>query len=444
MENIRVDETGREATAGVSFGSWRQRIAQEETSEHLVHPATLDCLFHAMFAAIWNPDVASTRMVPTHLSEVYASVKLLDETTSTNLNLHARIVENDHYCMVGDVSAGGNNIHNPYLLMRGCRLTKLHAVEKTGANEPSSTSLFHHVDWKPDISLLTPKQIEDYIREHTASQIDLNMDSRAEIVCRHFISKVFEKLDNISLKTSKPHFLNYMKWVRNFNYSEEESTKELIRNEWPSFEADETKEQLIDEWATSVPWGTQIVLFCKNIIPIMREEIDPLDILFNQGVAESIYRSPLLKLTACRLASYVDLVAHKNSRIRILEVGAGTGSATSSVLELLWRQGNYAGLSPRFVRYDFTDISPSFFAHAQEKFRPYLSAMSFKVLNLENDPIEQGFEPGSYDIIIAAAVSHIISNGLTLSKILTDQWQVIHATASIAKTLDYVKLLLKP
>lgn len=52
----------------------------------------------------------------------------------------------------------------------------------------------------------------------------------------------------------------------------------------------------------------------------------------------------------------MDLLAHKKSDMNIIEVGAGTGSTTSIVLDTLYQQGKHRG-SPRFSRYDFTDIS---------------------------------------------------------------------------------------
>jgi NADPH:quinone reductase-like Zn-dependent oxidoreductase len=80
--------------------------------------------------------------------------------------------------------------------------------------------------------------------------------------------------------------------------------------------------------------------------------------------------------------------------------------------------------APRFESYTFTDISPSFFEKAKEKFSHALDYMNFKVLEIENDPAEQGFEYGTYDVVIAA--------------------NALHATESIDRTLTNVRKLLKP
>lgn len=78
----------------------------------------------------------------------------------------------------------------------------------------------------------------------------------------------------------------------------------------------------------------------------------------------------------------------------------------------------------RFAEYAYTDISPGFFEHAKERFSQHASRMKFQKLDVEADPSEQGFEPGSYDVVVAG--------------------NVLHATSDMHRTLRNVKKLLKP
>ena len=64
------------------------------------------------------------------------------------------------------------------------------------------------------------------------------------------------------------------------------------------------------------------------------------------------------------------------------------------------------------------------FTKAAELFKAYSNKMTFKVLDIKNAPAYQGYEPHSYDIIIAS--------------------NVLHATASIQTTLANARELLKP
>lgn len=135
------------------------------------------------------------------------------------------------------------------------------------------------------------------------------------------------------------------------------------------------------------------------------------------------------------------MLAHKNSSMKILEVGAGTGGMTVQVMKTLAiHSENELGI-PRYRQYDYTDISRSFFGPAQDKFRDHGKRLNFKTLNIENDPELQGFECGTYDLVIAASVSLIFFGfGFDIHNLCR---QVLHATTNLAVTLKNVRKLLK-
>lgn len=120
------------------------------------------------------------------------------------------------------------------------------------------------------------------------------------------------------------------------------------------------------------------------------------------------------------VAEYVGLIADKTPGLAILEIGAGTGGTTYHVLERLRNQDGTSKAS----RYFFTDISPGFLAKAQERFSQDGRIMEFGVCNIENSPLDQGFQPESFDLIVCA--------------------NVLHATKSIQETLTHCRMLLKP
>ncbi|RAH68389.1 uncharacterized protein BO66DRAFT_455555 [Aspergillus aculeatinus CBS 121060] len=88
--------------------------------------------------------------------------------------------------------------------------------------------------------------------------------------------------------------------------------------------------------------------------------------------------------------------------IRIIEIGAGTGCATSEVLKSLQTEDGVR----LYSSYTFTDITPGFFAPAVEKFKD-CSGLEFKTLDINLPPGEQGFELHTFDLVIASNAVHI-------------------------------------
>lgn len=140
----------------------------------------------------------------------------------------------------------------------------------------------------------------------------------------------------------------------------------------------------------------------------LRGDVDPLEVLFSPGEAEGdmeeMYRdAPFARVFGHTLADTIVALARSRdpgSPLRILEVGAGTGGATGHI----FRELASADMADR-VRYTFTDVSPHFAARARERFADFPSA-EYDTYDLDADPADQGFEPGSFDVIVAASCIH--------------------------------------
>src|SRR5260370_9983897 len=94
--------------------------------------------------------------------------------------------------------------------------------------------------------------------------------------------------------------------------------------------------------------------------------------------------------------------------IRVLEIGGGTGGMTSYVLPVL---------TPQRGEYVFTDLAPLVVTQGEKKFWQY-SFIQYRTLDLESDPIEQGFAAHSFDVILASDVLHATRDlRLTLERV---------------------------
>jgi polyketide synthase PksR len=122
-----------------------------------------------------------------------------------------------------------------------------------------------------------------------------------------------------------------------------------------------------------------------------------------QGNAIADYFNQVLRDT---LRAYMEsrLSGEPDAKIRILEIGAGTGGTTASVFGVLQAYGE------RVAEYCYTDVSNAFLLHGQARYGqqiPYLIRTIFDVTT----PIgPQGIAADHYDIAIAANVLHATPN----------------------------------
>ncbi|MGS0743678.1 class I SAM-dependent methyltransferase [Glaciimonas sp. GG7] len=157
---------------------------------------------------------------------------------------------------------------------------------------------------------------------------------------------------------------------------------------------------------------------------ILRGELPAAVVLFPGGamtLVEGIYRDHpaadyFNAVLAERLLAYVEAQVDPY-KLRILEIGAGTGGTSSTLFKQL------TPYAAHIEEYCYTDLSPAFLRHAQQHYAPQTPYLQTRRLNIERMPTEQGFMPGHYDIVIAA--------------------NVLHATRDIGRTLRHAKTLLK-
>ncbi|MFJ8313367.1 MULTISPECIES: Gfo/Idh/MocA family oxidoreductase [unclassified Streptomyces] len=139
---------------------------------------------------------------------------------------------------------------------------------------------------------------------------------------------------------------------------------------------------------------------------LMRDEQQAALLLFPEGrteVADAVYRDTVTAryLNTTVAAAVGSLAAVRNAArpLRIVEVGAGTGATTDAVAAALTEGGR--GRPP--VDYLFTDVTHFFVTVAKERHadRPWIR---HSLYDIDRDPAEQGLNPGTADVVIAAGV----------------------------------------
>ncbi len=160
------------------------------------------------------------------------------------------------------------------------------------------------------------------------------------------------------------------------------------------------------------PEGALLARCGAALADVLRGRTDPMSLLFADNDAAAIYSQSAVYRAANRtMAALAVAATPPTGPLRVLEIGAGTGGTTESVL---------AALDAARTQYWFTDISPTLVAQARGRF----AAERFASFDIERAPGEQGIPVASFDLVVAA--------------------NVLHATADLGATLDNALQTLAP
>jgi acyl transferase domain-containing protein len=214
------------------------------------------------------------------------------------------------------------------------------------------------------------------------------------------------------------------RWMKVFaDHKIVESVREgewRVLESWGQIDRPSIQKELLQAVPGAVTEVEISTLCGEHLADILTGKQDPVQLLFSQEHAHILDKFYMTSIclrptnhTLRGLAHALGRGLPQGRRLRILEIGAGTGGSTASILPEL-PTGHF--------HYTFTDLSEAFFASAEEKFSE-CSAIEFRKLDISQDPASQGYG-ADYDLIIA-----------------TD---VIHATPDLRSTLRNIRSLLRP
>ncbi|WP_240351255.1 SDR family NAD(P)-dependent oxidoreductase [Streptomyces olivoreticuli] len=143
---------------------------------------------------------------------------------------------------------------------------------------------------------------------------------------------------------------------------------------------------------------------------ILTGAVRPTDVMFPRGsveLVEGCYRNNQVADTYNRAMcdAAVAIVTERldkdpGARLRILEIGAGTGGTSAGMFAALRPYREHIGT------YTYTDLSQAFLNDARASYGTDVPYLTCARLDAEQPLAGQGIDPGSYDLVIAANVLH--------------------------------------
>nr|WNS47931.1 FunA [Talaromyces coalescens] len=374
--------------------------------QYVIHPGPLDVGFHSIIGAFCNPHSGSlwAPYLPIKVDRLalIPNVKYDGEPGQINFDVDAFITKTTSNSFEGDVhiiSSDGQT---------GIQAEGITLKLFTEAHSSDDRPMFSKTVWRVD-KFSSSKDFDEIVPD--AEELAL-----AEIIDRtslFWLRKVFDPLTESDITGWKP-------FHQSFFYAAKAVLQETKESKHPTTKADwlNDSEDTIMNWKRKYSDQADLKLIHavgSNLLGVMTSDTQLLEVMLVDDMLSGLYThgramQPLNKL----IAELMEDITFKFPRLDILEIGAGTGGTTNSVLKKI---------GDAYNRYTYTDVSAGFFEAAKNRFS-HARRLDYKVLDIERDPTEQGFLEGSHDVILAS--------------------NVLHATRSLKETMKNVRKLLKP
>ncbi|DAA79192.1 TPA_exp: Uncharacterized protein A8136_2977 [Trichophyton benhamiae CBS 112371] len=391
-------------------------------SRYAVHPLTIDAVLQGRVVAVYNSrvDKEEATQIPVFVEDmvIYPAswaknqTGIIDSVAWTegarSGGSHSRLVTEDGYEIISTKHVRWRQFEN-----QGSQ----EKLAKSTAREP-----YYRLHWKPDVDFLNSEKANGLYHRDFKSPLGIkyldeiyNIRIRLETVTVLYICKTLELIskENLPSDSSLRWIHAYYDWMRHVR-AEAAAGNMVLCDDHATQLAPGMRERRIETLLSELPSNfpqleyNRVVM--ENMSGILNGTTSGVNLAVEAEVLAGVYADGSIHDAARKnLRSLVDNLAHKNPTMKILEVGAGTGSCTSVALDILNTYDKNNGHAKRYADYTFTDISPSFFEKAEEMFSEY-SAITFKVFDVERDPETQGFKNHDYDLILASNVLHAPGN----------------------------------
>lgn len=364
---------------------------------HCLHPVTLDLCFQAIMPALMAADMLDAPPVLNFIEELTINGDV-ESAPGTGFLTHLTTAMIAASKTKSEINIQEISEHRPPLsiLGKGLVCTSL----STGSNRARDASdkdrkLCHRLEWLPDITCTEPRAACDLCRSVLLDDSALDFVKRLESRTRYIIRRTLTSIRSEDEEKMLPHQQMQLRWMR-------KNTPKDGQEENP-----EPDDHL-------GPGGEMVERIGVHLLDILKGRLDPLTIMMEGDLLHRCYTSEAITRCIAQAAEFVRMLCQKNPAMKVLEIGAGIGSATVPLLK---------AASGLLDRYTFTDISAGFSEKVKNVLEPWLDAIDFQKLDIEQAVGEQGFDEGSYDLIIAC--------------------NVLHATSTMSNTMNNVRKLLK-
>ena len=373
---------------------------------NVVHPTTLDLCFQAMMPALMTAGSLNAPVVINFIEELSISSDVCS-TSGTELLAHLMAAACGQSKHKANITVSNTSKQVPSWVMNATGLVYTSLGSESRQSEEISGSnlrLCHRITWSPDITLVEPQDVRNLCAVGLSDDSALDHLNAISAFGYRIIRETLPLIHPEDEVLMSFHHKKLFDWMRN-SVTNDHGQPPHERNV-ASLGVD----------------GELLGRIGSHLVDILKGTVDPLTLLMKDDLLYQYYAN-MSHRCYTQLAEYVRLLSFKKPAMKVLEIGAGTGSATVPLLEAFTKNSEHSG-RPLLNQYVFTDVSTGFFEKARALLSAWDDVVEFRKLDIETSVSEQGFEEGIYDLVVAS--------------------NVLHATRIMKNTVKNVRKLLKP
>ncbi|MCJ1403373.1 hypothetical protein MMC11_006596 [Xylographa trunciseda] len=353
--------------------------------DHLLHPVTLDGLFQSFFTGASGSQQA---MLPTSIDSIKVSAHL-PKGPGAEFQGFTKVQRKGFRNFAGTIVMSDETWNEPKIVVTGIGCTELDLLTEevtTSKEQTAIRKICSQFVWKEDIDHVRQAEGEQLFvpAEPVSPEYTAACEKAAAIYMRRTVANFTPEQE----ATLSPHLARYVEWIRG-------RVEHVHQDEDTQDEA-----AFLAEIAKSHIDGRLICSIGESLPGILEGSIAPLPIMMQDNMLYDYFASDS---SNSMVTKWLDLQGHKRPDYKILEIGAGLGQVTLSALETL---GGRFGSTPCFKEYVFSDSDQGCIDDAQKLLKAWQGHIQYKKLDIESEPVAQGFEEGSFEVIIAANTLH--------------------------------------
>ncbi|KIW12217.1 hypothetical protein PV08_09493 [Exophiala spinifera] len=363
---------------------------------HIIHPATLDAIFHLSFAALkGGTEGLKEAMVPTAIDEVIIAANTPFQAGSL-LKGFSTAAKHGMKELKADMVMLDDMIREPLVTVRGFTCAAFSGSGIDGFDDDEKlkgSGICSKLVWKPCLDLLSnAEQVELVNRIGTFGMKDEEAKhfKKSEYLALMFMRQIVDRVKPSSV-APEAHLRRLYEWMKHQQELISAGTHPLqhsfgddlrvqiakdVNSEFHSVDSDDQKLYLTSTVLT------QILLGQLKAEQLMVEE---------SLVDRYLWNTPGVRACANKLAEYVDMVLFSQPASSILELGGASGGVAAKILDK--RQSI-------FTNYTYACPTEAIKTLAEETLKPWSSALKFVVDDL-NTTEKKAAEAQKYDIVIA-------------------------------------------